>query len=87
MKIWKTFNAEVDVGLAEIIKLSSHTAKRAPKFKLSIAIFRNKRRRKFFKLICVSVWNNHQVATVGAGSVDQFKRWCDKSMAQIFYKT
>ena len=30
MKILKIFNAEVDVGLAAIIELSSHTAMRAP---------------------------------------------------------
>ena len=87
IKIWKTFNPVVDVGLDLIFERQSHTATRGHRFKLSVPVCRSELRRRFFNVRNVAIWNSLPVDIVEVCSVDSFKGRLDQHLSSRFYQT
>ena len=87
IKIWKAFNAEVEVGLGDIYERQSHSATRGHSFKISVHLCRTELRRRLFNVSCVGIWNGLPVDTVNSNSVDKLKRLLDVVLGNRFYET
>ena len=87
IKIWKVFNSQVDVGLSSVFERQSHISTWGHSFKLSVPIYRNELRRRFFNVRNVSTWNSLYVDIIDAGSLDSFKARLDCHMSAHFFRT
>ena len=87
IKLWKVFNSEVDVGLADLFERNFHSTTRGHSCKISIPICRGELRRRFWSVRCVNVWNGLPEEVVEASSLSGFKRLLDVHMGVQFYDT
>ena len=85
VKLWKAFNAEVDVGLREIFERQVHGATRGHRLKLSVPLCRTDIRRRFLNVRCVNVWNNLPSETVTSDNVVKFKRLLEADLGDMLY--
>ena len=87
VKIWKAFNSDTDVGLANLLEQISHSSTRGHGFKLSVPRCRSEIRRRFWNVRCVRQWNSLPVDVVGAGSVEAFEIRLDGYLEDILFDT
>ena len=87
IKVWKAFNAEVDVGLAGLLERNFHESTRGHNLKLSNPLCRGDARRRFWSVRCVAVWNELPQDIVQSETVEAFKRKLDAFMGDRFYLT
>ena len=85
IKVWKAFNAEVDVGLCEVFERSRFERTRGHRFKLVVPTCRSELRRRMFSVRCVSVWNSLPARVAEASSIDSFKKGLDLSLGDLLF--
>ena len=87
IKVWKAFNAEINVGLEGLLERSFHGSTRGHDLKLSIPRCRTEARRRFWGVRCVTAWNALPWDVVMCPSVETFKRKLDLFMGDKLYCT
>ena len=87
LKIWKAFNSNIDIGLADLLEQMSHSSIGGHGFKLSVPRCRSEIRRRFWNVRCVRQWNSLPVDVVRAGSVEAFKVRLDCYLGDKLFDT
>ena len=77
VKVWKAFNAEVDVGVCQVFERSRYERTRGHRFKLVVPTCRSELRRRMFAVRCVSKWNSLPARVAEASTIDSFKKGVD----------
>ena len=85
IKIWKAFNAEVDVGLSEVFERARYERTRGHRFKLVVPACRSELRRRMFSVRCVSVWNSLPARVAETSSIDGFKKGLDLFLGDLLF--
>ena len=76
IKMWKAFNAEVDVGLSDMFERRYGTT-RGHRLKLVVPTCRSELRRRMFPVRCVMAWNSLPARVAEASSIESFKKGLD----------
>ena len=74
---WKSFHADVDLGLKSLFEVARDVGTRGHRFEISIPVCRSGVRRRSFVVRVVSVWNSLPSRVVEADCVECFKRRLD----------
>ena len=77
IKVWKYFNAETDVGLINVLELTTNMGTRGHNFKLSIPVCRSELGRRTFGARVDRVWNSLPLQVVEAATVESFQTRLD----------
>ena len=85
VKIWKSFSAEVDVGVAQLFEMARSVGTRGHSFKMSIPVCRSEVLRRSFGVRRVILWNSLPSKVVEASSVGTFKRLLDEFLGDMLF--
>ena len=85
VKIWKAFNAEVDVGVAQLFEMARSVGTRGHSFKMSVPVCRSEVLRRSFGVRRVMLWNSLPSSVVETSSVGTFKRLLDEFLGDTLF--
>ena len=86
IKIWKSFNSEIDVGLSELFEMAANVGTRGHYLKMSIPICRSEVLRRSFAVRRVMLWNSLPADLVGVSSLGSFKGGLDVFLAERLFE-
>ena len=86
IKIWKSFNANVDVGISDMFEMARDVGTRGHSLKMSIPVCRSEMLRRSFAVRRVALWNSLPPNIVGASSINTFKRLLDDFLGDKLFE-
>ena len=86
IKVWKSFNSEIDVGLSNLFERARYIGTRGHSYKLSVPRCRSDVRRRLLGVRCVEAWNALSAETVEAGTLVKFKRLLERDLGSKLYE-
>ena len=87
IKVWKSFNAEIDVGLSRMFERARYGGTRGHRYKLDVPACRGELKRRMFAVRSVRMWNALPADVVEASNLDSFKRGVDSFLGDLLYAT
>ena len=86
VKIWKSFNGDIDVGISELFEMAQNVGTRGHSLKMSIPICRSEVMRRSFGVRRVTLWNSLPSGVIEALSVTTFKRLLDDFLGDTLFR-
>ena len=85
VKVWKAFNAEIDVGLSQVFERARYGRTRGHRYKLVVPACRDDLKRRMFAVRAVGMWNGLPADVVESSTLDSFKKGIDEFLGDSLF--
>ena len=85
IKVWKAFNAEIDVGLSGVFERARYERTRGHSYKLIVPTCRGELKRRMFAVRTVRMWNALPAGVVESSTLDSFKKGMDEFLGDLLF--
>ena len=85
IKVWKSFNAEIDVGLSQVFERARYARTRGHRYKLVVPSCRSDLKRRMFAVRCVNAWNALPGSVVEASTLTRLKTGVDVFLGDLLF--